>query len=202
MAFASDYVDVAHRIAAFFERYPDGSIQAEPPAIVEVGGKVYVACTASVYRTPDDPRPARASAWEPWPGTTNFTRDSEAMNCETSAVGRAIAFLGFEVKKGIATAQDVQRARDRQPTKKASAKKQPPVRDMGTNVQQGDPIGGVIPAPQAKQSLLATLGGDTVKAAELWGDRGSDPVDPIALDAMLDRAEVWMAEQCAPFEAS
>jgi hypothetical protein len=200
MAFASDYVDVAHRIAAFFDRYPDGSIQAEPPAIVEVGGKVYVACTASVYRTPDDPRPARASAWEPWPGTTNFTRDSEAMNCETSAVGRAIAFLGFEVKKGIATAQDVQRARERQPAKKAAAKKQPPERDMGTNTQSGDPIGGVIPSAQAKQSLLATYGGDKERAKAAWGDRGETPIEPDDLNALLDAAE---AEMGAPFgEAS
>lgn len=151
MAFASDYVDVAHRIAAFFERYPDGSIQADPPSIVEIGGSVYVTCTASVYRTPDDPRPGRASAWEPWPGKSNFTRDSEAMNCETSAVGRAIAFLGFEVKKGIATAQDVQRARERQtPARKAAAKKQPPPGTSGSTSSPATP--SAASSPQRKRS--------------------------------------------------
>ena len=198
MGFASDYVDVAHRIAAFFERYPDGSIQAEPPAIVEVGGKVYVACTASVYRTPDDPRPARASAWEPWPGTTNFTRDSEAMNCETSAVGRAIAFLGFEVKKGIATAQDVQRAKERQPAKKAAAKRpaicSTEAPHAGGSVVEGDPIGGDVPIAAAKASLLTTCGGDKELAKRLWGSVPDGPTIPAAvLTALLDDAEAAVA---------
>ena len=107
MSFADDYVDVAERTREFFERYPEGSIQCEPPAVVRIADRDFVAVTASAYRTPDDPTPSRASAWEPFPGKTNFTRDSEAMNCETSAVGRALAFLGIAAKR-IATRQDVQ----------------------------------------------------------------------------------------------
>lgn len=45
------------------------------------------------------------------PGATNFTRGSEIENCETSAWGRAIAALGFEVKRGVASKQEVENKR-------------------------------------------------------------------------------------------
>lgn len=112
-SFASDYIDVATRIAEVrgdAERhYPDGSFQAwEPFRMVEVDGATYVAYTAAFYRTPDDPRPGIGSAWEQVPGKTAFTRGSELQNAETSAWGRAlIAALAADSKKGIASADEV-----------------------------------------------------------------------------------------------
>jgi hypothetical protein len=48
-------------------------------------------------------------AWEPVPGKTSYTRDSELQNAETSAWGRAIvAVLAADTKKGIASAEEVQ----------------------------------------------------------------------------------------------
>ena len=41
------------------------------------------------------------------PGKTPYTRDSEVENAETSAVGRALAMMGFEVRKGVASRQEV-----------------------------------------------------------------------------------------------
>lgn len=96
---ADDYVDVNTRIAEFYERYPEGSLKSgSEPSILEVGGKWFVAYHAQAFRTPDDPAPADGWAWEPVPGPTNFTRDSELMNAETSAWGRAIVALGFKTK--------------------------------------------------------------------------------------------------------
>jgi hypothetical protein len=149
MAFAADYVQVHERIESFFARYPDGSIEADPPVVVTIGDKTFLSVTARVFRTPDDPRPAQASAWEPFPGATAFTRDSEAMNCETSAVGRAIAFLGFDVKRSVATREDVQA---RQPAKKAAVKK-PAVKP------------GELSRGDAKAHLKQMVGD---AAAELW----------------------------------
>lgn len=113
MAFdLSDYTDVAERERQFFDQYPDGSLQATTPELVEIDGKRYIVVTVSAYRSPGDPRPGVGSAWEPWPGKSNYTRDSEAMNAETSAAGRALRFLGFghrasreEVAARIADAQ-------------------------------------------------------------------------------------------------
>lgn len=104
---AADYVDVPTRLAAFFDSYPNGTIQAQPAEIKTIGDKTFIAVIAAAYRTPDDDRPAIAQAWEPFPGKTPYTRDSEAMNAETSAVGRALGLMGFHAKKSIATAEEV-----------------------------------------------------------------------------------------------
>lgn len=104
---ADDYVDVAERIREFKERFPEGSLQSvRAPELVTAGEKTFVVYAAAAYRTPDDPRPGIGWAWEPVPGPTPFTRDSELMNAETSAWGRAIVALGFETKK-IASAEEV-----------------------------------------------------------------------------------------------
>ena len=45
------------------------------------------------WRDPDDKLPAVAFCWEPFPGTTPYTRDSEQMNAATSALGRLVAIM-------------------------------------------------------------------------------------------------------------
>lgn len=114
-----DYIDVATRIAEFRAKYPNGSLQPanadEPVKIISIGDKTYLQYVAAAYRTPDDPRPGIGIAWEVFPGRTPFTRDSEAMVCETSAWGRAIvAVLAADTKKGIASADEVKAAKARQ----------------------------------------------------------------------------------------
>jgi hypothetical protein len=102
------YVEVNVRIQKFYEKYPAGSLQSAcSPFVVEAAGKWFVVYGCAAYRSPDDPKPGMGWAWEPVPGPTNFTKDSELMNAETSAWGRAIAALGFEVKEGIASANEV-----------------------------------------------------------------------------------------------
>jgi len=97
--FAADYVTVAERIAAFHEKYPEGRIQSEVLTLNDHE----VLVKAEAYRKPDDPRPGIGHSWLGIPGSTPYTRGSEVENAETSAWGRALAALGFEVKKGIAT---------------------------------------------------------------------------------------------------
>src|SRR5688572_7559194 len=104
MAFNNDdYIEVHERISAFKEKHPDGSLQSE---VIELTGE-RVTVKAWAYRAPDDERPGIGHSFLNIPGGTPFTRGSEIENAETSAWGRAIAALGFEVKRGIATAEDV-----------------------------------------------------------------------------------------------
>lgn len=108
-----DYIDVAQRIVEFRERFPDGSLQQVDLQFIDFAGKSWVVFTAAAYRTPDDPRPGHGTAWEPVPGPTNFTKDSELQNAETSAWGRAlVAVLAADTKRGVASANEV---RNRQP---------------------------------------------------------------------------------------
>ena len=112
MAFVLEgYIDVAERIRHFKKAYPDGSLQPANPdkpfEIVNVDNRTFIVYVAAAYRTPDDQRPGIGTAWEPFPGKTNYTRDSELMNAETSAWGRAIvAALAADTQK-IASLEEV-----------------------------------------------------------------------------------------------
>lgn len=103
-----DYVPVAERLTEALSRYPELRIQAGTPAVVTVDGQAYVSVTVTVWRSPDDPLPSIATAWERYPGLTSFTRDSEMMNAETSALGRALAFMGISSRHSVATREEVQ----------------------------------------------------------------------------------------------
>lgn len=101
MAFAKDYVDVATRIRDFKEQYPTGSLQQVRLEFHTIGEQQFVLYVAACFRTPDDQRPGIGSAWEPIPGKTPYSKDSEIMIVETSAWGRAIvAATGAETKLG------------------------------------------------------------------------------------------------------
>jgi hypothetical protein len=112
-----DYVDVAERIRQFKELYPDGSLQTLD--VEWTDGLVIV--KAAAYRTPDDERPGIGMASEPVPGKTPYTRDSELMNAETSAWGRAIVAVGIPTKR-IASSDEV---RNRQATRDEQAERAP-----------------------------------------------------------------------------
>ena len=101
MAFSmDDYVDVAERLRIFSQKYPQGSLQQHNLQFIEFAGKSWVVYTAAAYRSPDDLTPGHGTAWEPVPGTSSFKRDSEVMNAETSAWGRAIlAVLAADTKR-------------------------------------------------------------------------------------------------------
>lgn len=85
-----DYVDVAERIHAFYERYPEGSIQTE---MVHLEGDMVV-FKATVYRDREDTKPTTGWAYER-EGVGYVNKTSFIENCETSAIGRALANLNF-----------------------------------------------------------------------------------------------------------
>ncbi len=102
-----DYVDVAERVHKFHEKYPEGSLQSDW-RVIDLNGVTTLVVKAYAYRTADDKKPGIGHATEPVPGLTKFTKGSELMVGETSAWGRALAALGFEVKRGIASREEVQ----------------------------------------------------------------------------------------------
>jgi len=115
VAFAEDYVDVAERIRLLLAQYPDASITTSDPRIIQIADRTFIEVTATVQCKDDTGRVSRDTAWEPFPGKTPYTRDSEMMNASTSAVGRAIGLLGIGLKKSIATSNEVRNRREDAP---------------------------------------------------------------------------------------
>lgn len=105
------YVEVNQRVLAFRELFPTGCIETE---LVSDDGKRCV-FKASVYIR--EPLMARGNSIplatgyafeERGAGMVNKTSYIE--NCETSAVGRALGFLGIGITESIASAEEVENA--------------------------------------------------------------------------------------------
>jgi hypothetical protein len=96
-AFAADYVEVADRIRAWYEAYPNARIETE---IVSISDKLVVV-KAQAFRgeTPDEKPAGVGHSSMNIPGSTPYTRGSELENTETSAAGRALVMAGLPSKK-------------------------------------------------------------------------------------------------------
>lgn len=191
MAFdLTDYVTVPERVERFYKNHPEGRIVCSPPEVRVIGDRHFIEVTAAVYRTADDPCPCTASAWETFPGRTPYTKDSEMMNAETSAIGRAIAACGIGVSRSMASRHEVMlRENDRNAPAPTPAKKrqsQPHRKDSlsanitGPMADVVERLNGIEPAPArlaAKQGF-----------AERFGHPGT------ITDEMLDQVTEFVAE--------
>jgi hypothetical protein len=171
-----DYVPVNERIGAFKTEHPEGSLQSKIVELTE--GRVTV--MAMAYRTPDDPRPGVGHSSLEIPGSTPFTRGSEIENAETSAWGRAIAALGFEVKRGVSSAEEV---RNKQPEQGRGARASSP--DAPAPVQRSPEeqalIGQLLEVPMMTVARMTLL-------ADAVGVEKGERANADQLRAMLERA--------------
>jgi hypothetical protein len=114
-----NYVDVPTRLTMALAKYPDLRIQETAREIIEMPDKsCFIRCTVTVWRDATDPIPAIASACEVYPGRTPFTKMSENEVGYTSALGRALGYMGFGISKSIASRNEVEAAQSRQPTQR------------------------------------------------------------------------------------
>lgn len=105
MAFNLDgYVDVATRLRLALDRWPELRVQEQTPQLTPDGR--FVSVTVHVWRTVDDPLPSIATAWEPAVGKTSYTKDSEMMNAGTSALGRALGYMGIGIERSISSTNE------------------------------------------------------------------------------------------------
>jgi len=143
-----DYVDVPTRFKLALDKWPELRVVEEPAKVINVGDKTFIAVTMTVYRDPLDPLPCVATCWEIFPGRTPFTANSEAMNCSTSALGRA---LGMMIPFGkMASFEEVQNRQHDGPTVAPS---------RGTQTK-ATPADGDKPWPVSKSQLqtLSAIG--------------------------------------------
>ena len=100
------YSPVADRIALFYEAYPDGRIETELVSRTERD----VVFRALVFRHADDLRPAATG----WAAEREGDGDVNAVAClentETSAIGRALANLGFTASRQRPSREEMEKA--------------------------------------------------------------------------------------------
>jgi hypothetical protein len=136
-----DYVPVAERLERFYERYPDGRITTSiVQHDLETG---FVLMRAEVYRTPDDAQPAATGHAFEVRGDSYVNKTSYVENAETSSVGRALAMLGFEVKRGIASREELQKTARMQ----QSATPSPPPPAPAERSAKGQPAAPPVAPP-------------------------------------------------------
>jgi hypothetical protein len=100
------YAPVAERIRLFWEAFPNGRITTRLVSRTEHD----VVFEARVYRSAEDARPAATG----WAAEREGDGDVNAVAClentETSAVGRALANLGFTAAKERPSVEEMQKA--------------------------------------------------------------------------------------------
>ena len=103
---SGDYAPVADRIQLFYERFPKGQILSD---LVSQRGR-RITFKASIYREPGDARPSATG----WASERIGDGDVNAVACventETSAIGRALANLGFTASRHRPSAEEMAKA--------------------------------------------------------------------------------------------
>src|SRR3954453_522892 len=102
----ADYAPVSDRITLFYQKYPAGRI------VTELHSRTDRAITfrALVFRTADDAQPAATGWASEREGDGEINAVACLENTETSAIGRALANLGFTASRERPSAEEMAKA--------------------------------------------------------------------------------------------
>ncbi len=101
-----EYAPVADRIALFYERFPAGRIITQ----LTMHNQREVVFRASVYRTEKSRTPAATGWASERIGDGDINTVACLENTETSAIGRALANLGFTASKNRPSLEEMEKA--------------------------------------------------------------------------------------------
>lgn len=204
MAFdLSEYVDVKTRLKQALALYPQLRIVEHRPEITQVGDQLFIECSVTVSRDPDDPIPVTAYIFEPYPGKTTFTKLSEQANGATSALGRALGYMGFGIDKSIASSNEVlgrqQAAEETDRTKVVSIARPTPVLDGPRSKEIGS--ARLSAREQTEASQTSNTGGATANQikmlTQMCAERGLD-FDPTAPMTYSEAKEMFLTIKPIP----
>lgn len=190
-----DYKTVPERISEFRAKYPDGRLRPvnpdRPYVVHEIGQHTFIVYVAAAYRDAGDELPGIGVAWEPFPGTTPYTRNSELMNAETSAWGRAIvAALAADTQRSVASREEVRnRTEASGGDSKRSARSLTPAQQKAARTP--DPARGQTPTEQREARARRIAEEKAVAQAKAPGrpaDRGPLPDSDNAWQSPVKRA--------------
>lgn len=165
------YAPVARRITLFYERYPAGRIIT---SLVERDASAVI-FRARIYRTAEEASPA-ATGWaleREGDGDVNAVACLE--NTETSAIGRALANLGFTASAERPSREEMVRV--------ARARQTPPLRVAAARSRSAASEAAPLPSP-ALQSRADALG-DVLSLLALARHAGMRPARAAHASARL-----------------
>jgi len=154
------YVTVNERLKMALAKYPELRVVEHPYQVTEINGDTFLWCAVSVYPSPEH-QPTNGSVLEPFPGRTPYTRNSELPVGMTSALGRALGYLGFGIDRGIASNDEV-------------------AARVGTDREFDDAM------PAVKRETLGSRAKPASKAAQAALARGGDTDSGKPANAVLD----------------
>ncbi|HWS86552.1 MAG TPA: hypothetical protein VN282_06295 [Pyrinomonadaceae bacterium] len=107
-----EYITVSERIEKFYAKFPQGRIIT---TIIEHSAETgFILMRAEVYREPGDALPAATGHAYELRSAGHVQAGSYVEVCETSATGRALALLGFEVRRSVASREEMIRGAKKQ----------------------------------------------------------------------------------------
>jgi hypothetical protein len=175
-----EYVTVAQRIEKFYAKYPAGRILT---SVLEHNAETgFILIKAEVFRESDDALPAATGHAYELRSAGHVQQGSYVEVCETSAVGRALALLGFEVRRGVASREEMEKAARKAPERGAPAKPAtaatavgaavtPPAAQTPAPVRTATPPASPKPAPASAEEPDDDLDTRILRAA---GELGYD----------------------------
>jgi hypothetical protein len=141
-----DYETVEDRLSKFWKDYPDGRISTQ---IIEHTLQRFIV-QAAIYRTEVDAQPWSTGFAEETVSTRGVNSTSALENCETSAIGRALANAGYASKGKRPSREEMAKVKAAEP--KPFAEK---LADKITMPVEDDPWStkAVSPAPSSADAI-------------------------------------------------
>ena len=208
-----NYAEVAQRVQAFRKLFPGGFIDTE--ILTNENGVVYMKATAGYIENGARIALATGHAFERQEAS-NINKTSYIENCETSAVGRALGFIGLGSEKSIASAEEVDNAIKTQeaiesgkvsdPVKRRTKPAQPVTVEV-SKALPADPVPPVLAyLANERETLRKVRGIEKAENNALWNaqikalqNAGMIPAKPLA-ELTQAEAESMVSAMYANFE--
>ena len=171
-----DYETVEERLVKFWKDHPDGQIHTK---VLEHTSSRFIV-EASIYRTEADLRPWTTGLAEETVQGRGVNATSALENCETSAIGRALANAGYATKGKRASREEMSKVAAKEAVSSQVAQVKAKMAETSQEYvpvqQKEDPWTMQVAAPvvtmeQAVETVKAVLGGTPIDESCVHGAR-------------------------------
>ena len=192
-----DYETVEERLVKFWKEHPDGRIST---TLVESTLQRFIV-QASIFRTEVDVHPWTTGYAEETVSTRGVNSTSALENCETSAIGRALANAGYVTKGKRPSREEMSKVKAAEPkpfAEKLADKITMPVEDDPWTVKAVEPTPTAADAVALVQEVLGATKIDKdiphcIHGERVWrtGNKNGKPWANMSCGGQPQRNETW-----------